>query len=78
MFLYLYISILKCVVVFGSLGSLTPKWEDVGSGRGDADKEMAQVTFCCLLCLWLLCIFLIIGFCLYGLSVSLFMFQIAL
>merc|ERR1719397_732519 len=23
-------------------GSLTPKWEDVGSSRGDADKEMAQ------------------------------------
>merc|ERR1719180_3601 len=24
-------------------GSLTPKWEDVGTSRGDADKEMAQV-----------------------------------
>merc|ERR1719507_2089403 len=24
-------------------GSLTPKWEDVGSSRGDSDKEMAQV-----------------------------------
>lgn len=26
-------------------GSLTPKWEEVGASRGDADKDMAQVIF---------------------------------
>ena len=49
---------LEDVSVSWSLGSLTPKWEDVGSSRGDADKEMAQVTFhsagLCFVCLCLL------------------------
>ena len=39
----MYLSVFLSV----SPGSQTPKWEDVSSSRGDADKEMAVVAFHC-------------------------------
>ena len=42
----MYLSVFLSV----SPGSQTPKWEDVSSSRGDADKEMAVVAFHCFAC----------------------------